>query len=132
MMVCAHVMGSDLSITLAGQSSNFQLNVMLPLVAHHMLENIRLLANTCVNLADKAIDGFVVNEGKIQAVLAKNPILVTALNRKIGYELGALIVKEAVAQGRSVLEVALEKTTLTREQLTEILDPYHLTQGGLN
>jgi fumarate hydratase class II len=131
-MVCAHVIGSDVTVTMAGQSGNFQLNVMLPLIAYHVLENIRLLSHTCINLADKAIDGFIVHRENIQESFSKNPILVTALNRKIGYELGAVIAKEALAQGRSVLEVALEKTSLTKEELEDILDPYHLTQGGLN
>jgi fumarate hydratase class II len=130
-MVCAHVIGSDMAVTLAGQSGNFQLNVMLPLIAHHVLENIRLLSNSCINLADKAIDGFVVHYEHIERAFAKNPILVTALNRKIGYELGALIAKEALAQNRSVIDVALEKTSLTQEELVEMLNPYHLTQGGL-
>ncbi|NBV28605.1 class II fumarate hydratase [bacterium] len=131
-MVCAHVIGSDLTVTMAGQSGNFQLNVMLPLIAYHVLENMRLLSNTCINLADKAIDGFVVHYEQVEAAFAKNPILVTALNRKIGYELGAVIAKEALEQERSVLDVALEKTALTKEELIEILDPYHLTKGGLN
>ena len=132
MMVCAHVMGSDVSIGIAGQSGNFQLNVMLPLIAHHVLENIRMLANSCINLGDKAIEGFIVNEEHIKTNLAKNPILVTALNRKIGYELGAIIAKEALSTNRSLIDVALEKTSLSRKELEEILEPYHLTQGGLN
>ena len=132
MMACAHVIGSDLTITLGGQSGNFQLNMMLPLIAFHMLENIRILANTSRNLALKAIDGFQINKSSIDARLSKNPIIITALNYKIGYEKGALIAKKALDENRSVLDIALEETSLSRKELEDILDPYHLTQGGLN
>ena len=132
LMVCAHVIGTDLTISLAGQSGNFQLNVMLPIIAYHLLENIRILANTCSNLAAKAIDGFEVCVDSIEALLSKNPIVITALNRKIGYERGAIIAKKALAENRPVIDVALEETSLSRKELEEILDPYHLTQGGLN
>jgi fumarate hydratase class II len=130
-MVCAHVMGTDQSVTIACQSGNFQLNVMLPLIAFHTLENIRLLGTTCVNLADKAIDGFEVQEDQIKSALDKNPILVTALNRVIGYEKGAHIAKTAYAEKRSILDVASEQTELSREELEGLLNPLKLTQGGL-
>lgn len=130
-MVCAHVMGTDQSVTIAAQSGNFQLNVMLPLIAYHVLENIRLLGTTCVNLADNAIEGFDVNLENIKTALDKNPILVTALNRVIGYEKGAEIAKQAYREKRSILDVASEQTSLTKEELTQILDPHKLTQGGL-
>jgi len=132
LMVCAHVIGSDLTITLGGQSGNFQLNVMLPIMAYHVLENIRILGNTCSNLASKAIDGFEVRHKPIEALLSKNPIVITALNYKIGYEKGAMIAKKALVENRAVIDVALEETTFSREELEAILDPYHLTQGGLN
>lgn len=130
-MVCAHVMGTDQTVTIAAQSGNFQLNVMLPIIAYHVLENTRLLGTTCVNLADKAIEGFVVNIDNIKSALDKNPILVTALNRVIGYEKGADIAKKAYSEKRSVLEVASEMTSLSIEELSQILDPHKLTQGGL-
>lgn len=130
-MVCAHVMGSDMTVTIAGQSGQFQLNVMLPLIAYHVLENIRLLAHTISNLAQKAIDGFTVNQEHVTALLKKNPILVTALNKRIGYEKGAEIVKKALAQRRSVFEVALEETSLSAQELEALLDPSALTKGGV-
>lgn len=125
-MVCAQVMGNDLAITIAGQSGNFQLNVMLPLVAHNLLQSIEMLSNVSRLLADKAIAGFTVNEDNINSALARNPILVTALNTVIGYELGAKIAKTAYAEGRAVIDVADEMTDLSRKELETLLDPKKL------
>lgn len=129
-MVCAQVIGNDMTITIAGQSGNFQLNVMLPLIAHNLLQSIEVLSNTSVLLADKAISGFSVNENNVASALAKNPILVTALNSVIGYELGAKIAKTAYAEGRAVLDVAVELTDLSRDELEKLLDPEKLIHGG--
>lgn len=129
-MVCAQVIGNDTTITIAGQSGNFQLNVMLPVIAHNLLQSIEILSTSSVLLADKAIAGFTVNEKNISAALAKNPILVTALNSVIGYELGAKIAKTAYAEERAVLDVAVELTDLSREELEKILDPEKLIHGG--
>lgn len=125
-MVCAQVMGNDLAITIAGQSGNFQLNVMLPLVAHNLLQSIEILSNVSHLLADKAIAGFTVNEDNINSALAKNPILVTALNTVIGYELGAKIAKTAYSEGRDVIDVAVDMTDLSRKELEGLLDPKKL------
>jgi len=130
-MVCAQVIGNDTTITLAGQSGNFQLNVMLPLVAHNLLQSIDILSNSAKILADKAIVGFQVNQQNIDAALSKNPILVTALNRVIGYELGAKIAKTAYAQGRTVIDVATEYTELSEAELKKLLDPAQLIKGGV-
>ena len=129
-MVCAQVIGNDATITIAGQSGNFQLNVMLPLITHNLLQSIEILSNVSILLADKAIAGFSVNENNITDALAKNPILVTALNSVIGYELGAKIAKTAYADGRAVLDVAVELTDLSREELEKLLDPEKLIHGG--
>ena len=130
-MVCAQVIGNDTTITVAGQSGNFQLNVMLPLIAYNLLQSIELLGNASRLLADKAIAGFSVNEQRLRAQLARNPILVTALNPVIGYEKGAAIAKRAYAEQRPVIDVALEDTDLSREQLERLLDPMGLTRGGI-
>jgi len=130
-MVCAQVMGNDTTLTVAGQSGNFQLNVMLPVVAYNLLQSIELLANGSRLLAEKAIKGFTVNEDRLKEQLGRNPILVTALNAVIGYEKGAKIAKEAYAQQRPVIDVALELTDLSREELTRLLNPADLTQGGI-
>ena len=131
MMVGAQVIGNDTTITLAGQSGNFQLNVMLPVIAHNLLESIRLLTNVSRALADSAIAGFRVNSERIAEALDRNPILVTALNPVIGYEKGAAIAKKAYAEGRPIREVAAEMTDLPREELERLLDPEDLTKGGI-
>jgi fumarate hydratase class II len=128
-MVAAQVIGNDTTITVAGQSGNFQLNVMLPLIAYNLLESIRLLKNIARPLADQAIAGFTVNESRLAEALARNPILVTALNPVIGYESGAAIAKKAYTQGRPILEVAEEMTDLPARELARLLDPAELTQG---
>jgi fumarate hydratase class II len=130
-MVCAQVIGNDTTITIAGQSGNFQLNVMLPVVTLNLLQSIELLANASTCLADKAIAGFTVNQDKINDGLHRNPILVTALNLVIGYELGAAIAKKSYAEGRPVKDVAKEMTDLTEEELDRLLDPAALTEGGI-
>ena len=130
-MVAAQVIGNDVTVTMGGQSGNFQLNVMLPVVAYNLLQSIELLANACTVLADKAIAGFTVNEDNINAAVGRNPILVTALNPVIGYELGARIAKQAYAEGRPLKDVARELTDLTDEELDRLLDPAALTEGGI-
>ena len=127
-MVCAQVIGNDLTVTIGGQSGNFQLNVMLPVIAHNVLQSIELLANGSRVMADKAISGYVVNTEKITNLVDKNPILVTALNPIIGYDKGAKIAKTAYAEGRTLKEVALEQTDLSEKELDEILDPLKLTK----
>jgi len=130
-MVCAQVIGNDATIAMGGQSGNFQLNVMLPVVAYNLLQSIELLANASTCLADKAIRGFTVNEANINRALGRNPILVTALNPVIGYEVGAAVAKKAYAEGRPVKEVAKEMTDLTDAELDRLLDPAALTKGGI-
>ena len=130
-MVCAQVLGNDATIAVAGQSGNFQLNVMLPVVSYNLLQSISILATASVSLADDAIAGFSVNEDAINEALGRNPILVTALSPVIGYELGAAVAKKAYAEGRPVKEVALEMTDLTEEELDRLLDPASLTEGGI-
>jgi fumarate hydratase class II len=130
-MVAAQVIGNDMTITIAGQSGNFQLNVMLPLIAYNLLASIRLLANVSRLLADRAIAGFEVNRARLAEALDRNPILVTALNPVIGYEKGAAIAKKAYAEGKPIREVAARETALPREQLDALLDPAELTRGGL-
>ena len=117
-MVAAQVIGNDVTVTMGGQSGNFQLNVMLPVVSYNLLQSIEVLAGACTVLADKAIAGFTVNEDNLARALARNPILVTALNPVIGYELGAAVAKKAYAEGRPVKEVAREMTKMTQDSRT--------------
>jgi fumarate hydratase class II len=131
-MVCAQVIGNDATITIAGQSGNFQLNVMLPVVALNLLQSLEILANASRALADRSIAGFKVRQDRIKEALDKNPILVTALNPVIGYEKGAATAKQAYKQGRPILDVALETTGLPKSRLKALLDPMALTKGGVH
>lgn len=130
-MVAAQVTGNDVTIAIGGQSGSFQLNVMLPVIAYNLLQSISLLAGACRLLAEKAIAGFEVNAERIARLVDSNPILVTALNPVIGYELGAQIAKTAYAQGRTLKDVASEMTDLSADELDELLDPRKLTEGGI-
>ena len=125
-MACAQVMGYHTATTVAGQSGNFQLNVMLPLIGRNLIKSSELLANSIMHLSDKAIATFEVNQAKLDEVLAKNPILVTALNQRIGYEKGTEIAKKAYADKRDILEVAKEMTDLDEAELKTLLDPAKL------
>jgi len=129
-MACAQVIGNDATITVAGQSGNFQLNVMLPVVAYNLLQGIGLLAAAVDALGEKAIAGFSVNRANLEEPLRRNPVLVTALNRVIGYEQGAEIAKRAYREGRPVIEVAAEMTGIEHAELEALLDPLQLTGGG--
>jgi len=126
-MVAVQVSANDYAITSASQSGNFQLNVMLPLMAYNLTQSIEILTNICPLLADKAIADFVVNEEHIKSSLDKNPILITALNQKIGYELGAKIAKTAYKLKKPILDVAYEMTDLSKEELKKYLNPSNLT-----
>ena len=129
-MIAAQVMGSDATIAVAGQSGTFQLNVMLPVIAHNLLQSIELLANGSRTLARSTVAGFAVNTRQIAGALDRNPMLVTALAPVIGYDLAAAIAKRALAEGRPIREVAAEMTELDERRLAKLLDPAALTKGG--
>ncbi|WP_319381462.1 class II fumarate hydratase [Thiomicrorhabdus sp.] len=129
-MVAAQIMGNHTAITIGAQAGNFQLNVMLPMIALNLLQSLEIAANASTQLADLAIKGFTVNHENLKKALDVNPILVTALNTVVGYEKGAAIAKEAYASNRPVLEVALEMTDLDEETLKQYLNPALLTEGG--
>lgn len=130
-MVAAQVIGNDAAITVGGQSGNFELNVMLPMIAANLLNSIEILANASTLLADKAIATFEVNHDNIAAPLDLNPILVTALNPIIGYQKAAKIAKQAYSEKRPILDVAKENTDLSEEELNQLLNPLKLTEGGI-
>jgi fumarate hydratase class II len=132
MMVCAQVTGNDAAITVSNQHGNFQLNVMLPVIAHNLLQSITLLGNAARLLADNAIAGFTVNRERIAGLVDRNPILVTALNPVIGYDKAAQIAKKAYAEGRPLKEVAAEMTDLSKAALDRLLDPRPMTEGGVS
>ena len=130
-MASADVIGNDVSVTVAAQSGNFQLNVMLPVIAYNLLKSINLMATSMPLLANKSIKTFKVNDANISESLGKNPILVTALNREIGYEKAAQIAKKAYNEKRAIIDVAHEETGISLKQLKLLLDPSKLTKGGV-
>ena len=130
-MVAAQVIGNDSAITLGGQSGNFELNVMLPMIAANVLNSIKILANSTQLLADKAIATFTVNEQQLNNALHKNPILVTALNPILGYQKSAEIAQQAYRENRPVLDVAAQHTSISKADLEHLLNPKKLTLGGL-
>jgi fumarate hydratase class II len=130
-MVCAQVIGNDAAITTGGAAGNFQLNVMLPMIAYNLLQSLQLLASASRVLADSTIAGFKVREDVVAGALERNPILVTALNPVIGYELGAATAKRAYQEGRPIKDVAREMTDLSDEDLDRLLDPMEMTRGGI-
>ena len=129
-MASAQVIGNDAAITVGGQSGNFELNVMLPMIASNLLSSFTLMANSASLLADSAISGFEVLNENLEAALDKNPILVTALNPIIGYNKAAEIAKRAYKEKRPIVDVADEMTDLSRQELTELLDPRKLTDNS--
>jgi len=131
-MVCAQVIGYDASISVGGLSGNFELNVMLPMVAHSLLESIRILANASTNLAERSVSKIVVREDHIKSLISKNPILVTTLNPLIGYDLAAKIAKKAFSENRNLKDVALEMCDLSESELDMALDPAKMTKGGFS
>jgi fumarate hydratase class II len=127
-MACVQVIGNDAAIAMAGQSGNFQLNTMLPLISYNLLQNIDLLASSARALGDKALAGFTVNETRVQATLDRNPVLVTALTSTLGYEKCAEIAKRAYAEGRPIKEIAQEMTGFSASELVRLLDPVRLAR----
>ena len=124
-MAAAQVIGNDMTITVAGSSGNFQLNVMLPVIAYNLLQSIQLLSGSCQALSDTVAD-FSVNSQTLEENLARNPILVTALNREIGYSKAADIAKRAYTEKRPILDVAIEMTDLDPIYLAKLLKPENL------
>ena len=131
MQVSAQVIGNDAAITWAGANGNFELNVMMPVIARNLLESIRLLANAAAVLAEKCVDGIEADVERSRKLVERNVIVVTALNPHIGYDTGASVAKEAFASGRTVREVVLERGLLTPEELDRVLDLHKMTEGGL-
>jgi fumarate hydratase class II len=131
MMVAAHVIGNDVAVTWGGANGNFELNVMMPVIAHNLLESIELLANAADTFAERCVDGLEANELRARELVERNAIIVTALNPHIGYDNGARIAKEAVASGRSVRELVLEAGLMSAEDLDEALNLKGMTEGGL-
>jgi fumarate hydratase class II len=130
MMLCATVMGNDVAITIGGQHGNFELNTMMPMMAHHLLESIRLLANGARVLADRCILGIEANIERAESLIEGSLALCTPLAPIIGYDAAAQIAKEAFSTGKTVRQVAIEHKVLSEEELNRVLDPFALTEAG--
>jgi fumarate hydratase class II len=134
-MVVAQVIGNDAAVAFAGAQGNFQLNVMLPVIARNVLESARLLAAVSQLLADKVIAGAVANVDRLREYAESSPSIVTPLNRYLGYEEAASIAKQSLAERRTIREVVLERGhvdsgKLTLAQLDEALDVLRMARGG--
>jgi len=130
MMVCAQVIGNDTAITWAGANGNFELNVMMPVMAHNLLESIRLLANVVDIFCDKCVRGILANEARCRELVELSMAMVTSLTPKIGYDRAAEIAKESAKTGRTVREIAREKKVLPEKELERALDPIKMTEPG--
>jgi fumarate hydratase class II len=126
-----HVMGNDLTVMLCGQAGQFELNVMMPMIAHNLNEMMHVMIGSIRAFTDKLIVGLILNREKAESWLSKNPILVTALNPIIGYNNGAKVAKKSLAEGKSVRDVVLELGLMSAEELDSALDARKMTKGGI-
>jgi fumarate hydratase, class II len=131
MMVCARVMGNHHTVTLGGQHGNFELNVMMPVMAHAFLESAEILSRGCDAFREKAVAGIGANRERCQELLEKNPAIATALNAHIGYDRAATVAKEAASSRQSVREVVRRMGLLSEEQLDEVLNVRDMTEPGI-
>ncbi|HET6515797.1 MAG TPA: class II fumarate hydratase [Thermodesulfovibrionales bacterium] len=131
-MVCAQVMGNDTVISIANAMGDFQLNVMLPVIAHNITQSITILSNVSHLLAEKALEGLEVNEEHIHELIHRNPIIATVLNPIIGYEKAAEVVKKALKERKTVKKAAVEMGYLSEDDAERLLDPEMMTRPGLN
>ena len=130
-MAMFQVMGNDLTVLLAGQAGQLELNVMMPIIAYNLFQSMDIIINSVKAFSEKCVVGLEANPAKAQGWLAKNAILVTALNPVIGYLKGSEVAKEAMANNRTVREVVVEKGYLTAEEADRLLDVRSLTDGGV-
>jgi fumarate hydratase class II len=130
MMIASRVFGNDVTITWGGANGNFELNVMMPVMSHAMLESIELLAAGARVLKDMTVDGITANADRAAFLLDQNAIVATSLVPHIGYDKVAVVIKRAFAEGRGVREVALEMEVLPVDELDAALDVRPMTEGG--
>ena len=130
-MACFHVLGNDLTVTLAAQAGQLELNVMMPIIAHNLFEMMHVLIGAINAFTDKCVRGLAANQEKAAGWLARNAILVTALNPVIGYLKGAEVAKEAMATGKTIREIVIAKGYLAPEEADQLLDATQMTEGGI-
>ena len=131
MMAAARVMGNTVTITVGGQHGNFELNVMMPVMAHAMLESIEILSGACDAFRTKCVDGIEANRERARELLLKNPSIATALNAEIGYDKASKVAKKAAAESRSVRDVVLEMGLIPEDRLDDVLDVRSMTEPGI-
>jgi fumarate hydratase class II len=131
LMVAAQVIGNDATITVAGMSGNFELNVMMPVLAYNLLQSIEILANSSLLLADRCVEGLAANRSRARELVEQSLAMVTALAPRLGYDRAAEIAKEAFASGKTVREVALASSGLNERELDRVLDAQAQTEGGV-
>jgi fumarate hydratase class II len=131
-MAMFHVLGNDFTILMAAQAGQLELNVMMPILAYNLFQSMDIMINALNAFTEKCVVGLQANREKASGWLAKNAILVTALNPVIGYSKGAEVAKEAMATNRTVREVVIEKGYLTPEEADRLLDVRTLTEGGIH
>jgi fumarate hydratase class II len=131
MMVCAQVMGNHLTVTIGNQHGNFELNVMMPVMAHNLLESIAILGSVCDAFRVNCVEGITANRKRCQELLERNPSIATALNKSIGYDEAAKVAKESASSGRSVREVVKERGLLSDDQLDTVLNVRDMTEPGI-
>lgn len=130
-MAMFHVLGKDLTITLAAQAGQLELNVMMPIIAHDLFEAMHVMIGSVNAFTTKCAIGLVANRERAEAWLSRNPILVTALNPIIGYQNGAKVAKESLAQNRPISDIVVEYGLMTQDEVKQALDPYQMTEGGI-
>ncbi len=130
-MAMFHVMGCDLTVMLAGQAGQLELNVMMPIIAHNLFEEMHVMIGAVNAFNHNCAKGITVNRERAEGWLAKNPILVTALNMKIGYENGAVVAKRSLAENRSIKDIVVEMGLMSPDEVDKALDPKAMTYGGI-
>jgi aspartate ammonia-lyase len=131
-MICFEVMGNDLTISMAGQAGQFELNVMMPVIAYDLTQSFMILTNGVRNFTQRLVTGIHANEERCESLLGKSAAIALALNPFIGYDKAAEVAKEALATGVPLREIVLKENLLTEKQLNEILDPYAMTTPGVH
>jgi aspartate ammonia-lyase len=130
-MACFHVLGNDLAVTLAAQAGQLELNVMMPVIAHDLFEMMHILIGAISAFTSRCVRGVQANAGKAEGWLARNAVLVTALNPVIGYDRGAEVAKEAMASGRTIRDVVIARGYLSAAEADRLLDAARMTEGGI-
>jgi fumarate hydratase class II len=130
-MAAAQVIGNDLTVTIGGQGGVFELNVMMPVMAHNLLESIRLLTASANNFTERCVSGIEANKERCNEMIEKSLAMCTALAPEVGYELASAIAKESYKTGKTVREIAREKKIISAKRLDELLDPVRMTMPGI-